>query len=107
MLALTDYLGQPVFDRADVRVGAVADLAARLGGPRPRITRLLVGTGRRRDPLVMGPLVTSRALSVAQIAASAFVVASVIGLGVTALTGRRPGRAGGPSTAGARRRPRR
>ena len=39
-----------------------------------------------RDPLVMGPLVTSRALSVAQIAASAFVVASVIGLGVTALT---------------------
>jgi hypothetical protein len=38
MLALTDYLGQPVFDRADVRVGAVADLAARLGGPRPRVT---------------------------------------------------------------------
>jgi hypothetical protein len=29
--------------------------------------------------------VTSRALSVAQIAASVFVVASVIGLGVTAL----------------------
>jgi hypothetical protein len=35
MLALTDYLGQPVLDRADARVGSVADLAARLGGPSP------------------------------------------------------------------------
>jgi magnesium transporter len=48
MLALTDYLGQPVFDRADERVGAVADLAARLGGPAPLVTGLLVRLGRRR-----------------------------------------------------------
>jgi len=52
MLALTDYRGQPVFDRGDVRVGAVADLAARLGGPTPRVTRLLVATGRRRTAAV-------------------------------------------------------
>ena len=38
-----------------------------------------------RDPLVMGPLVTSRTLSLAQLAALALVVASVIGLGATAL----------------------
>ena len=48
MLALTDYLKQPIFDRADARVGAVADLAARLGGPTPRVTRLLVRIGRGR-----------------------------------------------------------
>ena len=48
MLALTDYLGQPVFDRTDARVGPVADLAARLGGPSPRVTRLLVRLGRQR-----------------------------------------------------------
>lgn len=49
MLALTDYLGQPVLDRADVRVGTVADLAAGLGGPAPLVTRLLVRVGRRRS----------------------------------------------------------
>jgi CBS domain-containing protein len=47
MLALTDYLGQDVFDAADVRIGVVADLAARLGGPAPRVTRLVVRAGRR------------------------------------------------------------
>jgi Mn2+/Fe2+ NRAMP family transporter len=39
-----------------------------------------------RDPLVMGSLVTSRALSLGQLAALAAVVASVIGLGASALT---------------------
>jgi Mn2+/Fe2+ NRAMP family transporter len=38
-----------------------------------------------RDPLVMGSLVTSRALSLAQLAALALVVASVMGLAATAL----------------------
>ena len=47
MLALTDYLGQDVFDAADVRIGVVADLVARLGGPAPRVTRLVVRAGRR------------------------------------------------------------
>jgi len=47
MLALTDYLGQDVFDAADTRVGVVADLAARLGGPAPRVSRLVVRAGRR------------------------------------------------------------
>jgi magnesium transporter len=47
MLALTDYLGQDVFDAADVRIGVVADLAARLGGPAPRVSRLVVRAGRR------------------------------------------------------------
>jgi len=47
MLALTDYLGQDVFDHADARVGRVADLGVRLGGPTPEVTRLLVRTGRR------------------------------------------------------------
>lgn len=46
MLALTDYLGQDVFDAADARIGVVADLAARLGGPAPPVTRLLVRAGR-------------------------------------------------------------
>jgi CBS domain-containing protein len=46
MLALTDYLGQDVFDAADVRIGVVADLVARLGGPAPRVTRILVRAGR-------------------------------------------------------------
>ncbi|MET0973813.1 MAG: CBS domain-containing protein [Thermoleophilaceae bacterium] len=49
MLALTDYLGQDVFDAADARIGVVADLAARLGGPAPRITRLIVRAGRREQ----------------------------------------------------------
>ena len=49
MLALTDYLGQDVFDAADARIGVVADLAARLGGPAPRVTRLLVRAGRREQ----------------------------------------------------------
>ena len=47
MLALTDYLGQDIFDAADVRIGVVADLVARLGGPAPRVTRLIVRAGRR------------------------------------------------------------
>jgi CBS domain-containing protein len=47
MLALTDYLRQDVFDAADVRIGVVADLVARLGGPAPRVTRLVVRAGRR------------------------------------------------------------
>lgn len=46
MLALTDYIGQDVFDAADVRIGVVSDLAARLGGPAPAVTRLVVRTGR-------------------------------------------------------------
>lgn len=49
MLALTDYLGQDVFDAADARIGVVADLAARLGGPAPRVTRLVVRAGRREQ----------------------------------------------------------
>jgi magnesium transporter len=48
VLALTDYLGQDVFDRADVRVGKLVDLAARLGGPAPHVTRTLVRIERRR-----------------------------------------------------------
>jgi hypothetical protein len=52
MLALTDHLGQHVFDRADARVGTVADLAARLGGHAPPVTRLLVRTGRRQTAAV-------------------------------------------------------
>lgn len=47
MLALTDYLGQEVFDAADARVGVVSDLAARLGGPAPPVTRLVVRAARR------------------------------------------------------------
>ena len=47
MLALTDYLGQPVLDRADVRVGTVVDLAVRLGGPTPPVTSLVVRVDRR------------------------------------------------------------
>ena len=46
MLTLTDYLGQDVFDAADARVGVVADLAARLGGPAPPVTKLVVRAGR-------------------------------------------------------------
>ena len=49
MLALTDYLGQDVFDAADARIGVVADLAARLGGPAPPVTRLVVRAGRREQ----------------------------------------------------------
>jgi len=49
MLALTDYLGQEVFDAADARIGVVADLAARLGGPAPRVTGLVVRSGRREQ----------------------------------------------------------
>lgn len=49
MLALTDYLGQDVFDAADARIGVVADLAARLGGPAPRVTRLIVRAGRHEQ----------------------------------------------------------
>jgi hypothetical protein len=49
MLALTDYLGQDVFDAADVRIGVVADLAARLGSPAPRVTQLVVRAGRREQ----------------------------------------------------------
>lgn len=52
MLALTDYLGQPVFDRVDARLGPIVDLAARLGGPAPRVTGLLVRVGRRRAAAV-------------------------------------------------------
>jgi magnesium transporter len=48
MLALTDYLGQAVFDRADARVGTVADLAVRLGGPCPPVTSLVVRMDRHR-----------------------------------------------------------
>jgi magnesium transporter len=47
MLALTDYLRQPVLDRADARVGTVADLAVRLGGPTPPVTGLVVRVDRR------------------------------------------------------------
>ena len=46
MLTLTDYLGQDVFDSEDARVGVVADLAARLGGPAPPVTKLVVRAGR-------------------------------------------------------------
>jgi magnesium transporter len=46
MLTLTDYLGQDVFDSEDARVGVVADLAARLGGPAPPVTKLVVRVGR-------------------------------------------------------------
>jgi CBS domain-containing protein len=46
MLTLTDYLGQDVFDSKDARVGVVADLAARLGGPAPPVTKLVVRAGR-------------------------------------------------------------
>jgi magnesium transporter len=49
MLALTDYLGQDVFDSDDARIGVVADLAARLGGLTPRVTRLVVRAGRREQ----------------------------------------------------------
>jgi magnesium transporter len=52
MLALTDYLGQEVFDAADARIGVVADLAARLGGPAPRVTGLVVRSGRREQFVV-------------------------------------------------------
>ena len=52
MLSLTDYLGQAVFDHDDARVGSVADLAARLGGPAPAVTCLLVRTGRGRSTAV-------------------------------------------------------
>jgi len=48
MLALTDYLGQDVFDRADARVGSLADLSVKLGGPAPPVTSLLVRVGRGR-----------------------------------------------------------
>jgi Mn2+/Fe2+ NRAMP family transporter len=51
----------------------------------PPLLVLMWRTGR--DPLVMGGLVTSRALGVAQLAAMALVVASVIGLAATALAG--------------------
>jgi magnesium transporter len=47
MLALTDYLGQDVFDAADARVGVLVDLAARLGGPAPPVTGLVVRASRR------------------------------------------------------------
>ena len=49
----------------------------------PPLLVLMWRTGR--DPLVMGGLVTSRALGIAQLAALALVVASVIGLAATAL----------------------
>jgi len=49
MLALTDYLGQEVFDAADARVGVVADLAARRGATAPRVKWLIIRASRREQ----------------------------------------------------------
>jgi CBS domain-containing protein len=58
MLSLTDYLGQAVFDREDLRIGAVADLAARLGSPTPAVTTLVVRRERGRQTAVPWRAVT-------------------------------------------------
>ena len=46
MLYLSTYLGRPVLDAANRRVGKVHDLVAHLGGPFPLIWGIRVSTGR-------------------------------------------------------------
>lgn len=43
MLRLTEYLKQDVLDADGTRIGRVRDLAVRLGGEFPRVTRLVIG----------------------------------------------------------------
>jgi sporulation protein YlmC with PRC-barrel domain len=46
VLTLTEILGQPVIRRDGARVGRLADVAVSLALPSPRVTRLLLRTGR-------------------------------------------------------------